>query len=86
MALEDGAYEEAKDYFNRALDINSKEAEAYLGLFMVGIEATTIPRQRIFLLQVTIQLTGTVRARQLATGELEEELRKWEATRSPIAA
>ena len=34
LALEDGKWEDAKDFFNRALDIDAKCAEAYLGLAM----------------------------------------------------
>ena len=35
MALEDGNWEDAEDFFNRALDMDAKCAEAYLGLFLV---------------------------------------------------
>jgi tetratricopeptide (TPR) repeat protein len=39
MFLEDGKFGEAEQYFDRALDIDPKSAEAYLGLFMSGIKA-----------------------------------------------
>ena len=32
MALEDGEWDKAKDYFDKALDMDAKNAEAYLGL------------------------------------------------------
>ena len=34
MALEDGKWDEAKSFFNRALDMDAKCADAYLGLFL----------------------------------------------------
>ena len=38
LALEDGDYKAAEDYFERALDADSEDAEAYLGIFLAKRE------------------------------------------------
>ena len=39
MCLEDGSFDEAKSYFDRALDMDAESGKAYMGLFMTDIQA-----------------------------------------------
>ncbi len=82
MALEDGAFEEAADYFNRALDIDSKAAEAYLGLFMATIRVKNrVAAKDMFITGDYTSERNWSRARQFASDKLSEELLGWENDR-----
>ena len=81
-SLEDGAFDEAKTFFNDALNCNTESTEAYLGLFMADIKASN---------QATAQskyISGNFtknrywkRANQYASGELAETLNTWDSLR-----
>ena len=82
MSLEDGAFDEAAGYFNRVLDIDSKCAEAYLGLFMS--ERNTCKRddaRKAFISDDYSSDRYWSRAKQFAQNELLKELEGWEEER-----
>ena len=79
MALEDEAFEEAGDYFNRVLDIDMKAADAYLGLFMVDIAAKNrAEAKNKFIAGNYISNRYWNRAKQFAGETLQAELQDWE--------
>ena len=83
MSLEDGENEEAIDYFNRALDIDSKSAEAYLGLFMAAIKVKNrADAKDAFISGDYISNRNWSRAKQFASDTLSEELLSWENDRN----
>lgn len=83
MSLEDGENEEAIDYFNRALDIDSKSAEAYLGLFMAAIKVKNrADAKDAFISGDYISNRNWSRAKQFASDILSEELLSWENDRN----
>lgn len=83
MSLEDGENEEAIDFFNRALDIDSKSAEAYLGLFMASIKVKNKAAAKdAFISGDYISDKNWSRAKQFASAELSEELLSWEDDRN----
>ena len=79
MSLEDGLFDEAINYFNRVLDINSKTPEAYFGLFMADIQARTqSDAKRIFTSVEHIPDRYWNRTKQFASASLRNELLSWE--------
>lgn len=73
MALEDGDYEGADGFFERALDINPSDAYAYLGKFLAGLKFSTLADldDKVCLLD---EYKEFKRAEQFANPKLKEEL------------
>lgn len=83
MSLEDGAFKEAKKFFNDALNSNSKCAQAYLGLFMAEIEAEDkFQAECTFVAGNYTRNRFYLRAKQFAQGTLQAELSDWEKKRN----
>ena len=81
-SLEDGAFDEAKTFFNDALNSNAQSAEAYLGLFMAEIKAANQSKaQSKYVSGNYTENRYWKRARQYAVGELAETLNKWDSLR-----
>ena len=82
MSLEDGAFEEAKKFFNDALNTTPECADAYLGLYMVEIRARdkcTAEHEHIEEDEVVSRYWN--RAMQFAAAPLKTELEGWERQR-----
>ena len=82
MSLEDGAFEEAKKFFNDALNTTPECADAYLGLYMVEIRARdkcTAEHEHIEEDEVVSRYWN--RAIQFAVPPLKTELEGWERQR-----
>lgn len=77
-ALEDGAFDEAKGFFNDALNSDPESAEAYLGLFMADIKSKdkTSAKSKFVVSNYTINRYWK-RARQYARGDISDELLTW---------
>ncbi|MDO4960668.1 MAG: DUF6273 domain-containing protein [Eubacteriales bacterium] len=78
MSLEDCAFDEAKTFFNDALNSNAESADAYLGLFMADIKAKSKSEAKTRFVQG--DYTGNrywQRTLQFASGALAEELASW---------
>lgn len=85
MFLEDGKFGEAEQYFDRALDIDPKSSEAYLGLFMSGIKARNRDAaEKIFVSdnRDPSRDKNWNRAKEFASNDLLNELNEWEAARN----
>ncbi len=86
MALEDSDWEAAKGYFDRILDSDVRNANAYLGLYMARKRITTLKalRNTVIAMETDPAAESGVyeRARRFATGELAEQLKDWEAERA----
>ena len=79
MFLEDRAYEDAVNYYNRALDIDPKASEAYLGLYMASIKVgNRAAAKEIFISGDYMSDRNWIRAKQYASDKLLEELQGWE--------
>ena len=75
MALEDGDFENAVNYFERALDANPSEARAYLGIFLATNGFTSLENlleDDMFLLEENKEFK---RAEQFADSILAKELK-----------
>lgn len=84
MSLEDGAFEEANSFFNRALDINPKNAEAYLGIFMAEIKAKNQSEAKKTFVNPENNYQDErhyKRAKQFASGSLAQTFMDWENER-----
>ena len=73
MALEDGDYDSADGYFERALDINPSDAQAYLGKFLAGLRFSSLTdlEDKVCLLD---EYKEFKRAEQFADPKLKKEL------------
>ena len=82
-ALEDGAFDEAKEFFNDALNSNPESAEAYLGLFMAEIKSRdkTSAKSKFVNGNYT-ENRYWKRARQYAIEDIADELLSWENERN----
>ena len=81
-SLEDGAFDEAKTFFNDALNSNAQSSEAYLGLFMAEIKAANqSTAQSKYASGNYTENRYWKRARQYAEGELADTLNKWDSLR-----
>ena len=82
MSLEDGAFDEAKKYFDDSLNCNAECGEAYLGLFMAGLKAKDKNAASDRFVKGDYQNDRYwQRAKQFAEGNLLEELKVWETKR-----
>ena len=83
MYLEDGMFKEATEYFDRVLDMDPKSSEAYLGIFMTGIQVKTRDAaMEAFVAGDYTDDKNWVRARQFATNAMQDELQGWEQGRN----
>ena len=82
-ALEDGAFDEAKGFFNDALNGNAESAEAYLGLFMSEIESRdrSEARQK-YIAGDYNENRFWKRAKQYSKGDCSIVLTEWENGRN----
>ena len=81
-SLEDGAFDEAKTFFNDALNSNAESPEAYLGLFMAEIKAKDrLAAQQNYVAGDYTQNRYWKRAKQYAVGELANTLKQWDSLR-----
>lgn len=81
-SLEDGAFDEAKTFFNDALNSNAQSAEAYLGLFMADIEAEDLEKaQEGYVEGNYTENRYWKRAKQYASGEVADRLSEWDSLR-----
>lgn len=82
MSLEDGAFEEAKKFFNDALNATPECADAYLGLYMVEIRARDKhTAEHTYVGKDEVKSRYWNRAMQFAEGALKAELEDWESQR-----
>ena len=86
MALEDSDWDAAKGYFDRILDTDVRNANAYLGLYMARKRISTLNalRDTVIAMESDPASESGVyeRAKRFATGELAEKLKDWEAERA----
>lgn len=82
MSLEDGAFEEAKGYFNDALNSDTENAEAYFGLFMADVKAKNKTEAKSKYISSDYSSNRFwQRTRQFASGNLAAELREFTIAR-----
>ena len=82
MSLEDGAFEEAKKFFNDALNTTPECADAYLGLYMVEIRARDKHTAELtYVGRDEVKSRYWNRAMQFAAAPLKTELERWERQR-----
>ena len=76
MALEDGDFSGAESYFERALDANPFDAQAYLGKFLAIVHAPSLEnfKDKVCLLEDSKEFK---RAEKFADPELAKELKKF---------
>ena len=75
MALEDGEWQKANDFFEQALNIDPARAEAYLGIAMGKVQACSREEYRQKLVSLRYWPDKSLaRARQFAQGELKNWL------------
>ena len=82
MSLEDGAFDEARKYFDDSLNCNAECGEAYLGLFMAKLKTKDKEAAADRFVKGDYQNDRYwQRAKQFAEGNLLEELTSWETKR-----
>ena len=75
MALEDGEWQKANDFFEQALNIDPQKAEAYLGIAMGNAKAHSREEYRQKFVSLRYEPDKAfARARQFAQGELQDWL------------
>ena len=78
MALEDGAYDNAKTFFDQVLNTDSKCAEAYLGMAMACASASDIEIFGNMIANGLVCDNYYARAKQFGNPELLDRLKKYE--------
>lgn len=83
IALEDGDWEKASSYFSRVIDINSRSADAYLGLALSELQFKSWDQlaEEYYTLQFKIQNNLSFqKAVRFATGELKAQIDSLDST------
>ena len=83
MALEDGEWGRAKDFFDQVLNMDAQNAEAYLGLLMVQEKLSTRDNLRLsYIYSDYTKDKNFIRAKKFASEELIQEFDKWDEARN----
>ena len=86
-SLEDGEFEEAKRFFNDALNLAAESAEAYLGLFMAEMQCGNKYEARYkYIIGDYTNNRNWKRAKQYAEKDLAVEFTEWEELREKNCA